>query len=148
MGMTWGLQYLQAMLTKGNDVAIAQQTACGRLAGWNLDTENISGLFGQPLHQFLVFNANLHLQAVLPEHVGIAEVMVQVTVGCQQMKGLQLVIGNVMVEGGQFLIIHGTTVNNDTLAGIVTHDVTVFLQRIALYSLNVEHEMLSLMITR
>ena len=74
--------------------------------------------------------------------------MVQMTVGCQQMKGLQLVIGNVMVEGGQFLIIHGTTVNNDTLAGIVTYHVAVFLQRIALYSLNIEHEMLSLMITR
>ena len=64
-----------------------------------------------------------------------AEVMVEVPVGAEQVHGLQLVVLDIVDNGVALLVVVGTTIDDDTLFGLIAHHVGVLLQEI-------EHERL------
>lgn len=65
--------------------------------------------------------------------------MVEMAVGGQQMNGLQLTVAEVVAQGILLRLIVGSAVDDDAFAAFVAHDVAVFLQRVALKTLDVEH---------
>ena len=71
--------------------------------------------------------------------MGIAKVMIKMPVGCQQVSRMQTVVPDIAVQCIEFLLIVGTTVNDDALTGVVADHVTVFLQRVAHQTFYGEH---------
>ena len=135
-----GMYHPQRMVTEANEVAITKQPAYWRLIVANLHAEEGGSLLGQTLYQGLVCRTYLYLQMVLLKEMGIAEVMVQMAVSCQQMDGFQLVFTKILVDSITLLVIIGTTVNDDTLATVVTHHIAVLLQWIHRKTINLNHK--------
>ena len=92
-------------------------------------------------NHILVFSTNLHLQAISMEQADNTEIMVKMAVCGQEVDGFQLLVGYIALNGLVLLFVVRTAVDDDTLASLIAHDVAVFLQRIALYTLNIEHNM-------
>ena len=120
-------------------VAILQQTSYRGLLVRNLHAKQLSGVQGELLQQLLVFCTDFHLQTISAIDIGIAEVMVQMSVRGYQMDGLQLIVVDILANRLKFLVVVCPTIDDDTLAALVAHHVAVLLQRVALYSLNFEH---------
>jgi hypothetical protein len=70
---------------------------------------------------------------------GCSKHMIKVAVCAEVMYGLQLLFFDVILDSSLFGIIKGTTVNDDTLFGVVAHYVAVLLQRIHLENLDRKH---------
>jgi hypothetical protein len=127
------------MMAKTDDVILLQERSYRWLVVANLQTKEGGSLLGQMLYQLVVVSADLYLQTILLKEVGIAEVMIQVAVGSQQVNRLQLLLTEILVDSLTLLWIKGATVDDDTLLAVVTHHIAVLLQRIYLKTLYVNH---------
>ena len=65
--------------------------------------------------------------------------MVEVAVGGDEVDGLQIVLADVLLDGEFFGLVVGSTVDDDTLVGLVAHNVAVFLQHVAGECFYVKH---------
>lgn len=133
------LNHLQLMMAKTDDVILLQERSYRWLVVANLQTKESGSLLGQMLYQLLVVSADFYIQVVLPKEMSITEIMVQVSVSCQQMNGFQLLLAEILVDSLTLLWIKGTTVDDDTLLTVVTHHIAVLLQRIHFKTLYVNH---------
>ncbi len=61
----------------------------------------------------------------------VAKVMVDVTVGGDEVLGLQLIVVDVLFDGLALFLVVGTAVDDDGLAGVVAHHVGVLADHIA-----------------
>ena len=138
--MTRCLHHLQSMVAKGDGVTIAKQPANRWLVIADFHAKESCSLLWQALYQLLVCRTYLYLQMVLLKEMGIAEVMVQMAVSSQQMDGFQLVFTKILVDSITLLVIIGTTVNDDTLATVVTHHIAVLLQWIHRKTIYLNHK--------
>ena len=84
------LNHLQLMMAKTDDVILLQERSYRWLVVANLQTKESGSLLGQMLYQLLVVSADFYLQTILLKEVGIAKVMIQMTMGSQQVNRLQL----------------------------------------------------------
>ena len=96
-------------------------------------------MLGHVLQQLLILSTYLGVQTIGAPDVGIAEVMIQMPVGGQQMNGFQPIVADILANGFTLFVVVGTTVDDDALAALVAYHVAVLLQRVTLYSLNFEH---------
>lgn len=140
MTVAGGMYHPQRMVPEANEVAITKQPAYWRLIVANLHAEKGGSLLGQTLNQRLVCRTYLYLQMVLLKEMGIAEVMVKMAVSSQQMDGFQLVFTKILVDSITLLVVIGTTVNDDTLATVVTHHIAVLLQWIHRKTIYLNHK--------
>ena len=143
VAMTWRADNLQLMMAKADDVAIFQQTTRRRLLLRNQHAKHLLSLLWQTLHQFLVFGSNLHLQHIALIDVGIAKIVVQMSMCSQQMHRLQLVLFDIVAKGLTFFVLVGATVDDDTLVALVAHHIAVLLQWINHQSFDIQHNLSS-----
>jgi hypothetical protein len=61
----------------------------------------------------------------------------------EQVLGRQFFFLDVLDNGGALLFVVRTTIDDDTLLGVIAHHVCVFLKQIAHENLDVEHNRLS-----
>lgn len=99
------LNHLQLMMAKTDDVILLQERSYRWLVVANLQTKESGSLLGQMLYQLLVVSADFYIQVVLPKEMSITEIMVQVSVSCQQMNGFQLLLAEILVDSLTFLVI-------------------------------------------
>ena len=137
--MAWGVQHLQRVGAEGDEVAVVQQSAHLWALLGEFHAEEALGLLGQVNEQVFVLRTDFRRQTVLLEDACIAEIMVQVAVGGQQVDGRQLLLGDIALEGAELLLIIASAVDDNTLAGFVAHHVAVFLQGVAHQALDIQH---------
>jgi hypothetical protein len=122
---------LQLVVAETDGVTVAEQPSGRGLGIVELYAKEIGGLVVQVLYQGLVFCANLYPQFVFLVDEGVAEVVVQMSMSCQQVDGLQMLPADIVYKGSAFFLIEHTAVDDDTLAARVAYHVAVFLQRVA-----------------
>jgi hypothetical protein len=86
--MPWGLHYLQRVVAERDGIAIFQPSSHLCLTILDVDAEEVFGLLHQVFYEKSIFFAHLHLQTEFAEDVGIAEVVIQVSVSSYQVYGL------------------------------------------------------------
>jgi hypothetical protein len=65
--------------------------------------------------------------------------MIQMSVGSQQVNGLELLLTDIVINSLQLFWIVGTTIDDDTLTTVITHHIAILLQRVYWDTLDVEH---------
>ena len=138
-GMPGRVDDLQSVRAETHRLALAEVVPHGRFLLAEVETEHLAGLFSQMFYQESVLRPCLHLQPELVVQGYVAPVVVQVSVGRQQVYGLQPFVLDIVADGAPFLLIGGAAVDDDALLGFVAHNVAVFLQHIAHKSLDGQH---------
>ena len=86
-----------------------------------------------------IIGRDLYLQTIGLENEVIAVVVIEVPMCCQQMNGFQLLGFDILLDGLMLIFKIGATINDHTLACVITHHIGVFLQLVAFESLNGYH---------
>ncbi len=141
-GVAWGLEDTELVVAEADDLAGEEITAYSRELALELDADDGLELARQVGDEEIVFFGNLYFQAVVVVDGVDAVVVVEVTVGGQQVDGLQAVVADIVEDGGALLFIIGAAVDNDALLGLVAHHVGVFGKQVANEGLDVEHKKL------
>ena len=97
------------------------------------------GLLSEIIHQRFVVTMHFGLQTKLLEDRVVAKVMIEMCVCDQQMLRYQLIVTNVLHDGGALFGIKSAAVNDDTFARFIIDHVAILLQHIADKSLDVQH---------
>ena len=85
MCVAGSLQHLQLVVAEMDGVTVAEQSSGRGLGIVELYAKEIGSLVVQMLYHGLVFCANLYPQFVFLVDEGVAEVVVQMSMSCQQM---------------------------------------------------------------
>ena len=141
-GVAWGFEDTELVVAEADDLAGEEIAAYGRELTLELDADDGLELARQVGDEEIVFFGNLYFQAVVVVDGVDAVVVVEVTVGGQQVDGLQAVVADIVEDGGALLFIIGAAVDNDALLGLVAHHVGVFGKQVANEGLDVEHKKL------
>ena len=88
----------------------------------------------ESLHQFLVALCHFRLQSEFLVDGVVAEVMVQMAMGNEQMHRLQLVLLDIVGDGVAFFRIERAAVDDDAFLGLIAYNIAVFLQHVDLES--------------
>ena len=139
-GLAWGVEYLQLMTAKGDDVVMTENPALGDVGktGAKVETHH-AALLVKVLYHRLVIGVSLGLQSEGLVNKGSAKHMVKVAMRAEMVYGFQLLLPDIVLDGPLFVVIKGTTVDDDTFRGLVAHHVAVLLQRVYLKSLDSQH---------
>ena len=87
----------------------------------------------------LVLGSYLRFQSPRVEDGVDAEVMVEVTMGGQQMYGLEMIVVDIVDKGIALGIVVGAAIDDDTLEAIIAHHIGVLLKEIETECLDVKH---------
>ena len=139
-GVAWGLEDTELVVAEADDLAGEEITAYSREHTLELDADDGLELARQVGDEEIVLGGNLYLQAVGVVDGVDAVVVVKVTVGGQQVDGLQAVVADIVEDGGALLFIIGAAVDDDAFFGLVAHHVGVFGKQVANEGLDVEHK--------
>ena len=139
-GVAWGLEDTELVVAEADDLAGEEITAYSRELTLELDADDGLELARQVGDEEIVLGGNLYLQAVVVVDGVDAVVVVEVTVGGQQVDGLQAVVADIVEDGGALLFIIGAAVDDDAFFGLVAHHVGVFGEQVANEGLDVEHK--------
>ena len=130
--MARGLDHLERVGAEGNGVVLLQVTAHGRLLVLGeLLAHKLLGLLREGADERLVVLVKLHLQAPGVEHKLVANVVVHVSVGGQQVYGAQVVALYIVFDGLALSLKLCATVDDDSLLCLIAHHVTVLLYDVA-----------------
>ena len=91
-------------------------------------------LMSQPLHQLLIALSHFRLQAKLLIDGVVAEVVVKMAMGNEQMNRLQFVLTDILGDGIALFRIERSTVDDDAFLGLITYNIAVLLQHVDLKS--------------
>ena len=138
-GMAGGLEDGELVFAKADHFVILEIAADGREGALEFDADDRLELSGQVGDEESVFGGNLYLQAVGVVDGVDAVVMVEVTVGGEQVDGFQAVAADIVADGGALLFVIGAAVDDDTLEGLVAHHVGVLGEQVTLKAFNIEH---------
>jgi len=136
-GMARGVEHLQLMIAKGNDVTVAQDGAyrsAGKVCS-NAEAHH-AALLVEVFYHRLVGGVGLGLQRKGREDEGGTKHMVEMAVGAEVVNGLQMVVADIGLDSLLLGIVKGTAVYDDALVGLVAHHVAILLKRIHLESLD------------
>ncbi len=134
-----GVEYLQGVVAEGDGVFVGEVSAYGRYFHRQVDTEDVGSLLHHVLHQKLVADMRLGLQTELTVDEAVTHAVVEVAVGAEQVDGLQAVVPDILDDGGAFIVVHHTTVDDDGLVGVVAHHIAVLGEHITGETLNGNH---------
>lgn len=104
-----------------------------------LESEEIIRLFGKVLYQESILTPGLYFQPELLIDGMVPPYMIKVSMGCQQMHGLQPLIFDITADGTALLWVLRPTVDDDTLLCLVTYHVAVFLQHVTHKPFDIQH---------
>ena len=138
-GVAWGLEDTELVVAEADDLAGEEITAYSRELALEFDADDGLELSREVGDEEIVFSVYLYLQAVSVVDGVDAVVVVEVTVGGQQVDGLQAVGADIVEDGGALLFIIGAAVDDDAFFGLVAHHVGVFGEQVANEGLDVEH---------
>ena len=91
-------------------------------------------LMSQTLHQLLIALCHFRLQSELLVDGIVAEIMVEMTMGNEEMNRLQIVLSDILGNRLALFWIEGTAIYDDALEGVIADHVAVFLQHVDLES--------------
>ena len=91
-------------------------------------------LMSQTLHQLLIALCHFRLQSELLVDGVVAEIMVEMTMGNEEMNRLQIVLSDILGDCLALFWIEGTAIYDDALEGVIADHVAVFLQHVDLES--------------
>jgi hypothetical protein len=91
------------------------------------------------LYHRLVIGVSLGFQSEGVVNEGCTKHMVKVAMRAEMVYGFQLLLPDIVLDSMLFVVVKGTTVNDDTLFGVVAYYVAVLLQRIDLENLDSQH---------
>ena len=135
--MAWGVEHLQTVMAKGDDILMTENPAQGDVGKTGTKVEiHHAALLVKVLYHRLVIGVSLRFQSEGLVNKGSAKHMVKVA---EMVNGFQLLLPDIVLDSMLFVVIKGTTVNDDTLFGVVAHYVAVLLQRVYLKSLDSQH---------
>ena len=138
-GVSRRMEHTQLMTSKSDDIAIGKEAAdrwCGVIVGY---VKEIGRLFGHISSQEFVFSMQFRLESECLVNSIISEAVIQMAVGAKQVHRLQVPVVQVSHDGLALTIEEGTTVDDDTLLGLITDNIGILLKQIELKSLNVQH---------
>ena len=81
----------------------------------------------------------LGLQAKFTVYESIAHAVVKMSVGAEQMDRFQAVVADILGNGSALIIVHHTTVYDDSLVGVVAYHITVLGKHITGETLDDNH---------
>ena len=138
--MAWGVEHLQTVMAKSDDILMTENPAQGDVGktGAKVETHH-AALLVKVLYHRLVIGVSLGLQSEGLVNKGSAKHMVKVAMRAEMVNGFQLLLPDIVLNSMLFVVVKGTTVNDDTLFGVVAHYVAVLLQRVYLKSLDSQH---------
>ena len=91
-------------------------------------------LMSQTLHQLLIALCHFRLQSELLVDGIVAEIVVEMTMGNEEMNRLQIVLSDILGNRLAFFWIEGAAIYDDALEGVIADHVAVFLQHVDLES--------------
>ena len=100
------------------------------------------GLYVETFHQLLVIAVHLRFQTIGLIHPRITYVVVNMSMGDEQVLGLELLLFNILSDGLALSLILGTAVDDGGLLCLVAYNIAIFLNVVADKSLNVQHNLL------
>lgn len=129
--MAWGVEHLQLMIAKRNNIVVAQDSAY-RSTGkvWPKVETHHAALLVKVFYHHLVGCVGLGLQSKGRENEGCTKYMVEMAVCAEVVNGFQAVVVNISLDGLLLGIVKGTTVYDDTLKGFIAHHIAILLNRI------------------
>ena len=138
--MAWGVEHLETVMAESDDILITENPAQGDVGktGAKVKTHH-AALLVQVLYHHLVIGVGLGFQSEGVVNKGSAKHMVKVAMRAEMVYGFQLLLPDIVLDSMLFVVVKGTTVNDDTLFGVVAHYVAVLLQRIDLENLDRKH---------
>ena len=137
--MTWGLQDLKDVISETDLLVVAEKMTHLRIMTMQGDANHRLELFRQIVDEKGIVGRDLHHQSVDLEKEIIAEVMVEVPMGSQQVDRLELLGVDILADGLTLFVVIGAAVDDHTLAGLIAHHVGVLLQLVAFERLNGNH---------
>ena len=124
----------QFRIAEGDDVSIVQISAQGHGGFLQLEAEH-AALFRRFVNPELIGLVGFGLQTELFQHERIAEDMVQMQMGIQQMFHIQPILDDEVFQGLLFFLIKTARVNDDRFIGFVPKHITVLREHIKFESL-------------
>jgi hypothetical protein len=126
------------MVAEGYEVVVGKQ-----FPGWwhvylKLHAIELRCLLLHMAHEFLVAFRHFGLDVEFPVYGVVAEIVVEVSMGAQQMLGCQPVVAYIACYGVALVFIEGTAVNDDTLFCLVAYYIAVFLKHVHGKAFNIE----------
>ena len=125
-----GLQYLKGVVAKPDGIVIVEESAYGRIFPAKWGTDDAFEVAGDVCDEVFVFFSRLHLQSKSLIDGVDAEVVVPVTVCGEEMAGGQSLAFDIVDDGLAFVLIIGSTVDDDTFERVVAHHVGVLLKQV------------------
>ena len=129
----------EVMRAKVYRVLVFQQTAHRWEFVAHVELEELVGLLLVMSDVVFVVLVQFHLQSIFIVDELIAEVVVEVAVGGQQVDGCEVVFADVFLDGCFLLRIVGSAVDDDTLAGFIADHIAVLLKHVAYETLDGKH---------
>ncbi len=138
--MAWGVEHLETVMAESDDILMTENPAQGDVGktGAKVETHH-AALLVKVLYHRLVIGVSLGLQSEGVVNKGCAKHMVKVAMRAEMVYGFQLLLPDIVLDSMLFVVVKGTTVNDDTLFGVVAYYVAVLLQRIDLENLDSQH---------
>ena len=124
----------QFRIAEGDDVSVVQISAQGHGGFLQLEAEH-AALFRRFVNPELIGLVGFGLQTELFQHERIAEDMVQMQMGIQQMFHIQPILDDEVFQGLLFFLIKTARVNDDRFIGFVPKHITVLREHIKFESL-------------
>ena len=138
-GMAWGVENMQGVTAKGDDIVVSEIFVNGRHFHGQGDTKYVGCLLSHILHQKLIAHMRFGLQTEFTIDKSITHAMVKMSVCAEQMNRIQIVIADILGNGGAFVIVHHAAVDDDSLVSVVAHHITVLGEHITGETLDGDH---------
>ena len=134
VAMTRSLNNLELMAAELDDSIFLEEMTDRRELRIQLHLIEGLSLMGQPLHQLLIALCHFRLQSELLVDGIVAEIMVEMTMGNEEMNRLQIVLSDILGDRLALFWIEGAAIYDDALEGVIADHVAVFLQHVDLES--------------
>ena len=125
---------LELVVAELDDLFIFEESANRRKLVIELHLIEGFCLLGESLHQVFISCRYFRFQSELLIDGVVAEVMVKMAMGYEQVNGLELVLLNILSNSRALFWIKGAAIDDDAFLGLIAHHVAVFLQHVYLKS--------------
>ena len=103
-------------------------------------SHNGGSLLGKLLHESLISSGNLRLQAPSIVNKAVAEMMIHMTMGSDEMGGSEAVVLDIFFQCLLFCFLVGTAVHNHTLLTAIRYHIAVFPDVVADKTFYIHHD--------
>ena len=132
--VAWSGDDLELVVAELDDLFVFEESANRRKLVIELHLIEGFCLLGESLHQVFISCRYFRFQSELLIDGVVAEVMVKMAMGYEQVNGLELVLLNILCNGRALFRIEGAAIDDDAFLGLIAHHVAVFLQHVYLKS--------------